>query len=48
MRRATEPSFTARLFHDGSNGNAVNRRTRVRDQVPMSSDRNRAVREKAK
>ena len=39
-----------RVLHDGSNGMAVSRRTRVRDQkrCPMASDLKRSMREKAK
>ena len=49
-KEKSDGSITARVLHDGSNGIAVNRRIRVRDQerCPMASDLKRAMREKAK
>ena len=49
-KEKSDGSITARVLHDGSNGIAVNKWTRVRDQerCPMASDLKRAMREKSK
>ena len=49
-KEKSDGTITAWVLHDGSNGIAVNRRTRVRDQerCPMASDLKRAMREKAR
>ena len=48
-KEKSDGTIMARVLHDGTNGIAVNRRTRVQDQerCPMASDLKRGMREKA-